>query len=649
VYAVIGFAIGAVMVLILYAAKSPGSGDGMSRLAGKGKPKLNSEDATEKNALAVCVNTATEAGLIQAVARGGLNDADQKYLAEQIIGFRSAMSCLHDESDLLQSDWALQPLLTEKVLQELEFVCGCGATTYGDEHHQASVCLNTANAVTLGSVPRMGADFVNIILDYRSEGNCFHYVDDLDTDDYFSTNQFLKVAIHKFFQSGHEHVLTADCGFNCPAGLSWDTQTLKCVEGCSGKQYWDKDTSSCVKLDCTECPVQALFSPRGGIATSIKAQLGEAKKTLDLALRKITTESLRWAIVSAAKRGVVVRLLMAFAKKGCSGEWCDAMKSAGVQVRYTPVTNYHSYVVIDSSLELHEDDRKLGKAFTGTGTWSPESENKYDDDWVRYQMESSPATVSAFQLDFDFLFERSMPRWTDQPQILKGSTQLVYPKKSTVVFTTPNFKWKRRNQIWTAEKKNARVKRGEGVIQNTIIKAIQSATVSIQMAHTVITSKRVIQQLIKASDRNVKITIVLDGRVLQRYTKNIDLVKTCGADVYYKVYSRAHDWNLAQFLNSKTTIIDKRVVLTGSYQISDNSENRGLNNMVTIKSSRIVKQYVKNFEEVTMKYGGTTGLQKAKSNPKCHFNPITLQEAEITKLYSSLDDSLGKDACKSKK
>jgi len=102
-----------------------------------------------------------------------------------------------------------------------------------------------------------------------------------------------------------------------------------------------------------------------------------------------------------------------------------------------------------------------------------------------------------------------------------------------------------------------------------------------------LTSKKIIDQLIAAHKRNIKINILVDrSNLTDRYSK-IYLLKEAGIKVKIdKMSGIAHN---------KVIVIDNEKVITGSFNFTNDAEKRNAENVVLIKDPNIAKQYIQNW------------------------------------------------------
>ena len=122
-----------------------------------------------------------------------------------------------------------------------------------------------------------------------------------------------------------------------------------------------------------------------------------------------------------------------------------------------------------------------------------------------------------------------------------------------------------------------------------IAQQISKAKETIYVQAYGLTYKPIVDQLIKAKGRGVKIKVLLDkSNLTDRYSKMNELNKA-GIDVAIdRVSGIAHN---------KVIIIDQSKVITGSFNFTKNAETKNAENVVLIEDEQIAKAYLKNWHD----------------------------------------------------
>lgn len=119
--------------------------------------------------------------------------------------------------------------------------------------------------------------------------------------------------------------------------------------------------------------------------------------------------------------------------------------------------------------------------------------------------------------------------------------------------------------------------------EGIIVEEINKAQESIYVQAYSFTSQPIIYALQQAQERNVKISIILDGK-----TKAPDYLLQSSLPIYIeKMPGLAHN---------KVMILDQKVVLTGSYNFTKAAKHRNAENLIKIEDAAIARQYLENWQ-----------------------------------------------------
>lgn len=116
---------------------------------------------------------------------------------------------------------------------------------------------------------------------------------------------------------------------------------------------------------------------------------------------------------------------------------------------------------------------------------------------------------------------------------------------------------------------------------------ISKANESIYVQAYGITSTEIVDELIYAHGRGVKVRVLLDKSNLQdRYSK-MKLLQDAGIDVSIdKVPGIAHN---------KVIIIDLQKVITGSFNFTKSADSRNIENVIIVNDREIAERYLQNW------------------------------------------------------
>ena len=122
---------------------------------------------------------------------------------------------------------------------------------------------------------------------------------------------------------------------------------------------------------------------------------------------------------------------------------------------------------------------------------------------------------------------------------------------------------------------------------NLIAREISTAQNSIYVQAYSFTSKSITRELIRAKQRGVKIRVLLDLSNLNANDSKISELQSEGIEVSIdKVAGIAHN---------KIIIIDKRKVITGSFNFTNAADHHNVENVLLIEDEDIAETYLQNW------------------------------------------------------
>lgn len=122
-----------------------------------------------------------------------------------------------------------------------------------------------------------------------------------------------------------------------------------------------------------------------------------------------------------------------------------------------------------------------------------------------------------------------------------------------------------------------------------IIKEIDKAKDSIFLQSYSFTSKKIASSLIKARERGVKIFVMTDKSQIRSKSSVVLWLASKGVPIFV-------DYKVA-IAHNKVIVIDKKVVLTGSYNWTKAAEFSNAENLLVIRDKKIVKLYMNNWKK----------------------------------------------------
>ncbi|MBF2053495.1 MAG: DUF1669 domain-containing protein [Candidatus Sericytochromatia bacterium] len=280
----------------------------------------------------------------------------------------------------------------------------------------------------------------------------------------------------------------------------------------------------------------------------------QAKKSLDIAIYDITEVSIIQALIQARQRGVRVRIVTESDSLALNGQLrpqMQAMADAGIFLRGDERTGlmHHKFMIMDGQHVI-------------TSSMNLTHNSLYRDNNNALKI-SSPQLAANYQAEFDRLFEQGLfgPGGKDVPfpvvKVDGASIQTYFSPR--------------------------------GGTKQAILETLGRARQSIRFAVFSVTDKDIQQMLVRKAREGLAIEGIFDGCMISQYsiyqellTKNIPVMI---------------DGNQA-LLHSKTFIVDRRVVITGSYNFSMSAEERNNENTLIIQSPKIAAAYEQEHERL---------------------------------------------------
>lgn len=391
---------------------------------------------------------------------------------------------------------------------------------------------------------------------------------------------------------------------------------------------------------------KVVFSPNEDVRIEILQKINEAKCSLDIAMYSFSDAKIWAALNAASERGIDVRLLLNksnFKNSYSNCSKCDKLLKSGSKIRFHTLTMHHKFALVDAKC-ANRDPVLL----TGSGNWSTSSIFSYDEDLLVYDSDAAnfENAFSSFEAEFGFIWDysRSFPGKIQNPE---GLVEPQFHKH--FIFTSHNMRPKFYKDRWIFSLKNRTT---QGVAANRLIAAIDEAKTEIQIATAHFRRSDIYDALERASERGVRITLITDGQEFSYLPhggcskknmrdKNLDecLENKKIGSVFYKFYSIVWNYKTAKQMHAKYMIVDRNLVLTGSYNWSNTAELKNLENLVSVDSPPIVSEYVKHFDKL-LSYGSghlktlMGRINNYQGKGPCNFEPLTLSSKQIKKIRS---------------
>ncbi len=273
----------------------------------------------------------------------------------------------------------------------------------------------------------------------------------------------------------------------------------------------------------------------------------QAHTSLDVAIFDIDEPSAVEALIAARQRGVKVRLLTdsdSITSRGVVKPHIEAMIKAGIPVKGDQRTAlmHHKFLIIDSEHVL-----------TGSLNLTPYSLYRDNNNSLKI---SSPQLAQNYQVEFERLFEQG----------------ILGPNPHTIPFPVVDVDGATISTYFSPK----------GGTKEAILNALSKANQSIRFMAFSVTDKDIQQLLVRKAKSGVQVEGIFDGCMISQYSVYHDLLT--------KNIPVLIDGNQA-LMHSKVFIIDRQLVITGSYNFSKAAENRNNENTLLINSRKVAGFY----------------------------------------------------------
>jgi phosphatidylserine/phosphatidylglycerophosphate/cardiolipin synthase-like enzyme len=129
----------------------------------------------------------------------------------------------------------------------------------------------------------------------------------------------------------------------------------------------------------------------------------------------------------------------------------------------------------------------------------------------------------------------------------------------------------------------------KGGCTQALVTAIKGARKSIHVMIYQLTSEDIVAALVAAHKRGVKVGIIVDKSMLKSRRSPLEKLEEEGVPFWV-------DFRHAIF-HHKVTVIDERLVLTGSFNYSAAAETRNAENLLLLEDETLARQYIKEWEK----------------------------------------------------
>lgn len=387
-------------------------------------------------------------------------------------------------------------------------------------------------------------------------------------------------------------------------------------------------------LVATGAKIDVVFSPQTG-ANSHNARIAQmirdAKFTVDIAIYSYSDAAINTALTDAVARGVKVRFLFEDARADknvtdpamLAATKSGKLEAAGVDVRYVNKILHHKFAIVDGPRD-EAARAATAKLVTGSANWSASAATQFDENTLFIQ--NSAELSATYQNEFDTLWKGSRELAagaTPQSASTANITPAQVPDEAglgvllTRVNMTPGGA---DGTTWTTDKNSLKV-------ADQWVAAIRRATTSIHIGSGHMRLRPIAEALVakKQATPSIDIKIYLDQQEFISASGDAAQeaeVETCIAaattpaqkrdcsyndflfskmlvdadiDVRFKSYAYRWDFTYAPQMHSKYMVIDGKELISGSYNLSMNSEHATFENALQLTGPQF-KPLIEKFE-----------------------------------------------------
>jgi phosphatidylserine/phosphatidylglycerophosphate/cardiolipin synthase-like enzyme len=293
-------------------------------------------------------------------------------------------------------------------------------------------------------------------------------------------------------------------------------------------------------------------SYRGGPDEDLARAIDQARLSVDVAAHQLNLWSIRDALLSAARRGVNVRMVV-------ESDYLDEpeiqrLKEAGIPVLGDRRESlmHNKFVILDKA-----------EVWTGSMNFTTSDAYRNDNNLLRIR---SAQLAENYSVEFNEMFE----------QDLFGNNILAETPHPTLTLDGIRLEVYFSPDDGTAKE---------------IIRLIQAAQESIYFLAFSFTSDDIAQAITHKANEGVRVAGVLEeSQVLSNIGSEYELFREYGLDVRLDGNPRN--------MHHKVILIDEKTVITGSYNFSANAEKRNDENSLVIHDPNIAGVFMTEFERV---------------------------------------------------
>jgi phosphatidylserine/phosphatidylglycerophosphate/cardiolipin synthase-like enzyme len=386
--------------------------------------------------------------------------------------------------------------------------------------------------------------------------------------------------------------------------------------------------------------LSVVFSPQPAAVSSnakIASLIATAQHNVDIAIYSYSDAGIAAALADRAAHGVKIRFLFETANDdrkltdpaAIAASKSGRIETAKIDVRWVNKILHHKFLIVDGPRE-DKAAANGAKIVMGSANWSSTGSTVFDENTI--VIEGSPEMAAAYQHEFDILWKGSRDFAGGAPAQSQSTANITTADVADdagieAVFTSTNMRATGTDgATWTTDKTKL-------TMAKVWVDAIERAKTKIHIASTHLRLKPVADALIAKHQQHpeVEIKVYLDqqewistsGDSAQKAdlaaclaaatteSQRIDCsynsflfskaLADAGIDVRFKSYCYRWDATYAIQQHSKYMVIDGKELISGSYNLSMNSENDTFENAIHLTNPAFagaVTQFEQNFATI---------------------------------------------------
>ena len=291
----------------------------------------------------------------------------------------------------------------------------------------------------------------------------------------------------------------------------------------------------------------------GGPDEILAAAIDQARLSVDVAAYSLNLWSIRDALMHAHQRGVVVRMVME--SDNMDNPEVQELVGAGIPVigDQREGLMHDKFVVIDRA-----------EVWTGSMNYTTSGTYKDNNNLIRIR---SVQVAGDYTNEFEGMFTDNHfgpDRIANTP-----NPKLTIDGTPVEIYFSPN-----------------------GGVAKRIVDLLSGAQESIYFMAYSFTSNDIGAAVMARAQAGIKVAGVMDdGQIATNQGTEYDPFKQAGLDV-------RKDGNVDGLMHHKVMVIDRQIVITGSYNFTASAEESNDENLVVIFSSAVAAQYLEEFQRV---------------------------------------------------